>query len=346
MANEVDDTSADPDRGSLEPARSAPSDGAVPHESAMASGTQPIGSARAPAAVLRQGLPRTGAYRASAVRRSPHPTPVATPIVTATPVPATPVAAPGIEPPPADHPPDSIAPIAPPPSSIEPAAGSMISDAGREAEAADPRASDDAVLHAADGSTEPTPLASVDTASSTPAIAAVPIAPTAEAACVPTTDVAARPIGRHIRRIALGLLGAAVLGGAIVLGALGAPADGARTGSRSALPAAADLVHAVSDRPPPVVEVAPSRAAAPPRAASVAPPPPATPSPPAAPPAKPATSAAAAGVAKPAPPATTAPARTDSATREPPRARPASPPRPTPARPLTYDPDALFLPKQ
>src|SRR5882672_10202873 len=100
MANEVDDMSADPDRGILDPerARSAPSAGAVPHGSAMASGTQPIGSAGVRPAVLRQGLPRAGAYRASTVRRSPHPTPLATPIVTGAPVP--PVAAPSIEPPP------------------------------------------------------------------------------------------------------------------------------------------------------------------------------------------------------------------------------------------------------
>src|SRR4051812_27642713 len=84
MANVVDDRSADPARRILEPER--------------ASG-EPLGPVEPPGssartAVLRQGLPRTAAYRASAVKRSMHPTPVATPIVTiATTLVATPIAA-------------------------------------------------------------------------------------------------------------------------------------------------------------------------------------------------------------------------------------------------------------
>src|SRR4051812_5000470 len=120
MADQIDDISADPDRGILEPERASleplgsieppvrpgaprrpatsarsprakdrpaaeasqldrPPAGtlvarepAAPDGDAMASGTQPIAPAGARPAVLRQGLPRVGAYRASAVTRSPH----------------------------------------------------------------------------------------------------------------------------------------------------------------------------------------------------------------------------------------------------------------------------------
>jgi hypothetical protein len=181
-------------------------------------------------------------------------------------------------------------------------------------------------------------------------------APIAAAARVPSADAAPRPSRRRTLRIGLGVLGAAVLSGVILMTALGSSRGEARRDPRSARPAAADLVHAVSEPPPPAAEVASPRAVAPsPAGRSPS-------SPAAAPPAKPATAAAAEpALANPATPAarteralarpaaggdSPAPARS-SAPREPARAaKPASPPRAAPARPLSYDPDALFLPKQ
>src|SRR5215468_5617589 len=114
MANQVDDMSTDPDRGMLEPERASvePLGSAEPliRSSATKRSARPASGGNAaksaskvgPAnetsgartAVLRQGLPRTGAYRASAVTRSLHPTPVATPIVAVTPAETTPVETP------------------------------------------------------------------------------------------------------------------------------------------------------------------------------------------------------------------------------------------------------------
>jgi hypothetical protein len=337
--------------------------------------------------VLRQGLPRTGTYRASAVTRSLHPTPVATPIVVVTPDVTTPVATP------------------------------MLGEGIRDVAAADPRASEDAVPNAPDGSAEPASAdmavaesMSAATISAPPAEAQAAIAETAELPSViveglPTThaDTAGAPIitatntraaienseseslppviveisdtqiasaeatstrpaeaastwttdaGSTARitrprsmRVGLGLLGAAVLGGAILGAALGLSRNEARRDPPSALPAAANLVHAVSGPPAPAVEAAAPAPSAPPPAPSA--PPSAN--------AKPATPAPAAG-APPRPDSPT-PARAgatsdpsspvkSSATRETVRAaKPASPPRAAPAKPLTYDPDALFLPK-
>lgn len=352
--------SADPDRGILEPERASvePIGSVEPaaRSSATRRSARPIEASSARTAVLRQGLPRTGAYRASAVTRSMHPTPVAIPIVATT----------GIEAPPADR----IAEIATPPSALGSAVISMRRDAAESMGAA---VADPAVAVAELPGAIP---ASVETPIAPPALASVTSAPAAEAAAMRAADAgtSARTVGHRALRIGLGLLGAAVLGGVILLSALGSSRTDARPGSRSALPAAADLVHAVSDPAPPAIEVASPHAVAPPHATSAAPPPPVTPSPAAnreeppaaAPPAKPATSIAAEvapAAAKSAPAAGAAPARPESSTarsgatgdpsparpgasREPARARPASPPRPAPARPLTYDPDALFLPKQ
>ncbi|HEX3758197.1 MAG TPA: hypothetical protein VHW23_05805 [Kofleriaceae bacterium] len=154
------------------------------------------------------------------------------------------------------------------------------------------------------------------------------------------------------RSVRLGLLGAAVVGAALLVVAL----RSSRGAPHPAQPAAADLVHAVS---PAAVDVAPPaappRPAASPRVVEVAAPEAATPAAPT--PAPPAPAAV-----KPAPPvpvaarpatppapahAASAPPARPSPPREPARpAKSASPPRAAPARPLTYDPDALFLPKQ
>jgi hypothetical protein len=187
-------------------------------------------------------------------------------------------------------------------------------------------------------------VASVELVHAPGAVAAVTHAPTVEVA---------RPSRRRTLGIGLGM-GAAVIVAVIVIAALGSSPN-ERRDARSA--PTADLVHVVSA--PAAVEAAPPRAApaeplpaAPPPAvpAKAVPPPAAAPAP-----ARSATPAAATGAparaeptpVRPALAADPAPAARPSATREPAHpARPASPPRPAPARPLTYDPDALFLPKQ